>query len=171
MSSGELFSCSLSQETSGFHVSVIDPCCSSTAWWCAAVQSSANICPPYEKKNAFPYFASQTACWFTPCLTEGRECIPASVCWLHPSEVPGWSGHPALGTGQAAPGHWHLDPTVRRQSPRVLLLQSCSWPAKGDLLTWPSSYRVGDVQQEWPEVFQQALSSEGTIWRLANKVT
>lgn len=51
MSSGELFSCSLSQETCGFHVSVVYPCYSSTAWWHAAVQSLANICPSDEKKK------------------------------------------------------------------------------------------------------------------------
>lgn len=44
------------------------------------------------ERSGFPYFSSQTtnACCFTPCSMEARAHIPTSVCWLHPSEVPGW---------------------------------------------------------------------------------
>lgn len=176
MSSGELFSCCLSQEAREFHVSVIDPCCSSAAWWHAAVQSSANICPSYEEKKWISLLPLPTCqCLLVYTVLDWGQGMHPSICVLAASLWSAWlnhaNGHPALGTGRAAPRHWHLDPAAGKQSPRVLLLQSCSWPAKGDLLTWPSSYRVGDVQQEWPEVFQQALGSEGTVWRLANKVT
>lgn len=176
MSSGVLFSCSLSQENCGFHVSVIDPCQSSAAWWHAAVLSLVSICPSYEKKVDFLTFhpkppkpaglhlarwrpgdTSQhlcVGCIPLKCLVESWQSSPSSGGWLGCS----W----ALTSGSCC---------EIAGSPRVLLLQSRSWRAKGDLLTWPLSYRIGDVQQEWPEVFQQALRSEGTIWRLANKVT
>lgn len=104
MSSGELFSCSLSQEACGFHVSVIDPCCSSAAWWHAAVQSSANICPSYEEKKVdfltsppnLPMPAGLHRAWLRPgdasqhlcvgciplkCLAESCQWSPSTGDW------------------------------------------------------------------------------------------
>lgn len=174
MSSGELFSCSLSQETRGFHVCdrpvqqlhCLVACCSSVL--------SKYLSLIWEKKVDFPAFHSKPPmpaglhhAWQRPGDACQHQCVD---CMLRSAWLNHASGHPAVGTGQAAPGHWDLDPAVRKQSPRVLLLLSCSWHAKGGLATWPFSYK-------WPFVmcsksgFQQALGSEGTIWRLANKVT
>lgn len=148
VSAEELFSCSLSQETRGFHVSVIDPCCSSAAWWHAAVQSSANTCPSYEKKSRFPYFPSQTtnACWFALCLTEARGCIPASECWLPPSEVPGWVMPMVSQQWGLA---WLLlgtDSCILLWESRILLWECCSCsPAPGlpREIYWPHLLATG----------------------------
>lgn len=60
-------------------------------------------------------------------------------------------------------------PLQESRGPEGLLPQTCSWLAKGDLLTWVFHHGKGDAKQEGLEVFQQAVGSDGKIWRLASK--